>query len=221
MKQIPTSGESPFRRRTDAEPNQAGDYYSGAKRYFDQNFEVTVIKLYSGECYVTDQPGEMIMTILGSCISACMRDPSTGIGGMNHFLLPGNVDDAEMRASNDADRYGAFAMENLINGIMKLGGRKENLEVKLFGGGNVTSSSAMIGSKNVSFVHKFMKNEGLRVVSEDLGGTHPRRLHYFPDTGKVMMRKLRRKEDMRIVEREKTYQRSITQQDTGNDVELF
>ena len=210
-------------RRTDKEKAQAGDYYGGPDRYYDQVSEITVVKLYSGDYYATATPGEMIMTILGSCVAACIRDPHVNIGGMNHFLLPGDT-----HAENSLDpstRYGAFAMEKLINEILKLGGRRERLEVKLFGGANVINNSTMIGAKNVEFVRRYVKEEGLRVAAEDLGGTQPRRLHYYPDTGKVMMRALRRKDDLRIVEEESAYEQKLTHSGSTdgstNTAELF
>jgi len=195
------------------------EYFSGSRRYYDNRENVTVIKIISGDWYVSTKPGEMVSTILGSCVSACIRDPYVGVGGMNHFLLPGSED---MDSSNsDAARYGVFAMENLINGIMKEGGRKERLEIKVFGGGNVIRNSACIGSKNAKFIREFLRKEGFRNFSEDLEGEHPRRVHYYPDSGKVMMRLLRRKEDMVVVEEEKIYERRIINKPMGSDVELF
>ncbi len=213
---LPT-GRVPM-RRTDREKVQAGDYYDGNKRYYDQIAEITVIKLFSGECYVTSEPGEMIATILGSCVSACIRDPIAGVGGMNHFLLPGSSNISR----EESMRFGAFAMEQLINELLKIGGKKERFEVKVFGGGNVIESSAKIGDKNAIFVREYLKREGLRIHAEDLGGTLPRRIHYFPENGKIMMRKLKRKDDLRIIEEEKRFevQAEHTAHD-GGDVELF
>ncbi|MCP5361813.1 MAG: chemoreceptor glutamine deamidase CheD [Hyphomicrobiales bacterium] len=210
-------------RRTDTEKTQVGDYYDGVGRYYDQIHEISVVKLFSGDCYVTADRGEMLVTILGSCIAACVRDPVAGVGGMNHFLLPG--DTAGGKVLDESTRYGAFAMEQLINSIMKLGGKKERLEVKIFGGGNVIQNTSMIGDKNIAFVRQFLKDEGLKAVSEDVGGTFPRRVHYYPDTGKVMVRKLTRKNDMIVVDKEREYQQSLRESDTkkagAKNVELF
>lgn len=195
---------------------QSGDYYSGPDRYYDHVGEMTIIKLHSGDYYATSHPGEMIMTILGSCVAACIRDPGIGIGGMNHFLLPGDDN------AGQSTRYGEFAMEKLINEILKLGGRRDKLEVKLFGGGNVINNSSMIGERNVHFVRRYIKDEGLHIASEHLGGTQPRRIHYYPDTGKVMMRLLQKKEDLRITEEEEAYKKKLKalEANAGN-VELF
>lgn len=206
------------KRRTETESTQAGDYYSGSRRYFDQNFEVTVVKLYSGDCYVSSVQDEMLVTILGSCIAACVRDPVARVAGMNHFLLPG---DPSSSTQSDGARYGAFAMEQLFNKLMAAGGRKDRFEIKLFGGGNVIESSALIGTRNIAFVKDFLKREGLSIAAHDLGGDQPRRIHYFSADGRVMMRKLQRKEDMRVISEEKQYQTALVAAPVEGSVELF
>lgn len=178
------------------------------------------ITLISGDYYVTDKPGKMIVTILGSCVAACMRDPVMRVGGMNHFLLPEGPS-GDFHHPDAATRYGAYAMEQLINGIIARGGMKSRLEVKIFGGANVIDSSAMIGSKNVEFVREFMRAEHLNVASEDLGGDYPRRLRYYPDTGKVMLLKLRRKEDFAQVSKEERKMQKAVQKPVEGSVELF
>lgn len=195
------------------------DYFHSKKRVLDKESGLFIIKLFAGDFYVSRRKGEMLSTILGSCISACIRDPRLGIGGMNHFLLPG--DENMVHDEGAAARYGVFAMESLINGILKAGGDKSRLEVKVFGGGNVTNNSAKIGSKNAVFVRKFLADEGFKIAAQDLEGDMPRRIHYFPDTGKVMMRKLRRTEDLVVVEEEKAYQQKIAVKPVEGDVDLF
>lgn len=194
-----------------------GESARAEKTYFDESRGVQVVKLYSGDCYVASSENEMLVTILGSCVAACIRDPLIGIGGMNHFLLP----DAGEGSISDASRYGAFAMEELINGILKKGGRKDRLEVKVFGGANVINNSQMIGDRNCRFVRDFLRREGLEIKSEDLGGTYPRRINYYPGIGKVMMRQLQRKEDLSIVRDEQKFSKTITKKPVGGDVELF
>jgi chemotaxis protein CheD len=196
------------------------DRRNSERRAPDRDENVRVVKLFSGDYYVTDKPNEMIVTILGSCVAACMRDPLTKIGGMNHFLLP-DCPDLSLKSGSEAARYGAYAMEQLINGIIKLGGNKNRLEVKVFGGGNVIESSAMIGSRNAEFVRAFLREEGLMIVKEDLGDTYPRRLRYYPDTGKVMLMKLRRKEDFNVVDTEKTFARTLKDKPVEGSIELF
>lgn len=189
-----------------------------AKRSYDPQTGHHVVKIFSGDWHVSTEPGEMLATILGSCVAACIRDPIAGVGGMNHFLLPGDTSGAQL---TEGARYGVNAMESLINGILKAGGRKDRLEVKVFGGGNVINNSAMIGSKNAKFIRDFLKREGFTIASEDLEGDFPRRVHYFPETGKVLMRRLRRKEDMRVVEEETQYQKRITAAPVEGDIDLF
>ncbi len=179
-----------------------------------------VIKVFSGDCYVSNKPDQMMVTVLGSCIAACIRDPFAGVGGMNHFLLPDGAS-----ASDAPLRYGAYSMEKLINDILKMGGQKNRLEVKVFGGGNVIESSAMIGDKNVNFIKKYLKQEEIKISQEDLGGTSARRIHYFTDTGKVMMRKIKISQEVEEVRKqEKTYRdkvsKTVSSEDEG-DVELF
>ncbi len=199
----------------DGEPSRSD------KRYYDEKRGLTVVKIYSGDFYVTNKPNEVIMTILGSCVAACIRDPALGIGGMNHFLLP-KAQDEVARDASYAARYGAYAMEELINGILRLGGRKDRLEVKVFGGGNVINNSAMIGDKNVQFVLQFLKDEGLKVAGSDLGGAHARRINYYPDTGKVMLRRLTRETDEALIKKQEAqFSKTIVQKPVEGDIELF
>lgn len=199
---------------------EIGGNTDNVDKHYDKASDMTVVKVYSGDCYITDKPKEMMVTILGSCVSACIRDPIAKIGGMNHFLLPDSKSEPF-----SSTRYGAFAMEKLINEILKRGGQRHRLEVKVFGGGNVIESSARIGEKNVEFIKSYLKNEGIPIAMSDLGGTAPRRIHYYPDTGKVMMRKIEKKEDVENVKKEENkYSQSInvhSQHGDEGDVELF
>ena len=192
--------------------------FNGNRNYFDEKENIKVVKIISGEWYVSNN-SEMLSTILGSCVSACIRDKVRKIGGMNHFMLPG--DDATVNNNSSSARYGVFAMEMLINGILKLGGQRERFEIKVFGGGNVTNSSARIGSKNAVFIREYLAREGFDIVSEDLEGDFPRRVHYYPETGKVMVHKLKRKEDMIIIEEENRYKNKITNNNLDGNIELF
>ncbi len=182
-------------------------------------------KILPGECYVSDK-GELIATVLGSCIAACIRDKKIGIGGMNHFMLPVQQGDKGIDRTdsiNPALCYGNWAMEFLINAILKQGGKKENFEVKLFGGGKVISTMTHIdvGGRNIQFVKHFIEQEGLDVAAQDLGGSLPRKVLYFPDTGAVKMRALRRVDNNTVCERERNYMDSMTQKPSSGDVELF
>jgi len=185
----------------------------------EPNLKVTT--LYSGDYYVTGKPHEMIVTILGSCVAACLYDPIARVGGMNHFLLPDTGGNNGDGSAGESTRYGAFAMEQLINGILKLGGQKNRLEVKVFGGANVINNSAMIGSKNVDFIRSFLKKEGLAITSSDLGGDYPRRLRFHPDNGKTLLLKLARKSDMAVVDEEQKFVTALKSKPVEGDIELF
>lgn len=196
------------------------DYYAGAKRSICPQTGLINVKLFSGDCYITDQRDEMLVTILGSCVAACIRDTELNIGGMNHFLLPGGDEEAS-GLMDGSTRYGAYAMEQLINGILKLGGKRERLEIKVFGGGNVINNNTRIGSRNASFVRQFLTKEGLFAHVEDLEGSLPRRIHYYPSTGKVMMRLLQRAEDRRIIEEETRFASTLNTKPLEGNIELF
>ncbi len=151
-------------------------------------------KILPGEYYVTCD-NEVIGTVLGSCISACIRDSIFGVRGMNHFMLP--IDQrtestrSVARQISDATRYGNYAMEHLINDILKQGGKRKNLEVKLFGGARVIDGLSDIGEKNANFVLEYLQIENMPVVAEDLRGEHPRKIIYYPKTGRVRVKWLK------------------------------
>jgi chemotaxis protein CheD len=171
------------------------------------------VQVTQGETYVTKSEDEVLTTVLGSCVSACIRDPLMRVGGMNHFLLP----DAD-RSGRDSQRYGAHAMELLINEILKRGGLRQRLEAKIFGGANVISSGAEIGSRNAAFARQYLLDEGIRFAGGDVGGTQARRIQYWPVSGRV--RQLAISTDVRpIVELEVRSARSIVEE--ADDVELF
>lgn len=160
------------------------------RHYFDSAFKSDAVKILPNEYYVTSA-GEnlMLSTVLGSCVAACLRDPANGIGGMNHFMLPEG--DASSPASATM-RYGSFAMEVLINELLKAGAARERLEAKVFGGGAVLSAMQQmnIGERNGQFVLHYLKTEGIPVLAQDLGDVHARRINYFPRDGRVMVRKM-------------------------------
>jgi chemotaxis protein CheD len=188
--------------------------------YFDKSFNSQAIKLLPGEYYVTDKD-MLLVTVLGSCVAACIRDCYSGIGGMNHFMLPdGGGDTGPLNASA---RYGTYAMEILINQLLKLGARRCNLEAKVFGGGNVLDglTVANVGQRNADFVLKFLQTERIRVVAQDLVDIFPRKVYFFPKNNKVMVKKLRNLHNTKISQREKDYRQRLHKVDTGGEVELF
>jgi len=191
--------------------------------YFDTAHNINTAKLLPGEYYVTAQP-EAVVTVLGSCVSACVRDRVFGIGGMNHFMLPIHEGDQTTWSSGVVDnvtRYGNYAMEHLINDILSNGGMRKNLEVKVFGGGRIIHGMSNIGACNSRFVLDYLKEEKLPVVSQDLNGSSPRKLYYFPKTGRVLMRKLASLHNETLISREKKYFREIESEPVGGEVDLF
>jgi chemotaxis protein CheD len=150
-------------------------------RYWDKQNEIIAAKILPGEYYVTRE-NELITTVLGSCVSACIRDKASGIGGMNHFMLPETNAD-KLKQGNEAvvanaNRYGNYAMEHLINTILSNGGKIKNLEVKVFGGGKIIPLTDA-GIKNIEFVLSYIDTEGLNLISQDLGDIYPRKIIFF------------------------------------------
>jgi chemotaxis protein CheD len=127
----------------------------------------------------------MLSTLLGSCVAACLRDPDLAIGGMNHFLLPGQEGDLEDGLPRDAERYGVHLMELLVNGLLRQGARRERLEAKLFGGARTIDGFADIGARNASFAERFLRHEGIRLVGGSLRGEKGRRIQYWPGSGRA------------------------------------
>lgn len=196
--------------------------FENIKRAWHNSFESVAARLLPGEYFVT-MHDEAIYTTLGSCISACIRDRVTGIGGMNHFMLPiSNSNNSWKAADNSAStRFGNFAMEHLINNILKNGGKRQNLEVKLFGGGRIIANMTDVGSRNIAFAHDYLQTEGLKIVSEDVGESFPRMVVYFPATGKVRVKRLRSLHNNTIVEMETKYLSTIEEKPVSGDIELF
>lgn len=199
--------------------------FSTINRYWDRQRNCYAAKILPGEYYVTTHD-EIIVTVLGSCVSACVRDPELRIGGMNHFMLPASADmgpASRVSLNSEATRYGNFAMEQLINDILKNGGRRENLEVKVFGGGKVIQhmTQADIGGRNIAFVREYLATEGFRVSAEDLGDVYPRKIVYDPMSGKVLVKKLRSMHNDTITRREVGYLQELEQEPVSGDIELF
>lgn len=185
---------------------------------------MSTARVLPGEFYVTSGE-EMIITTLGSCVSACIRDPRTKVGGLNHFMLPlsdGERNDSWIRQdAGAATRYGNFAMERLINEILKRGARRSELEVKVVGGGQMYASRNQVGLQNITFVRAYLAAEGLAIVSEDLGDVHPRQVRYFPRTGRMQVRRLATPLARVTSEREAAYQAQLREEPMTGDIELF
>ncbi len=189
--------------------------------YFDRNFGMEAVKILPGEYYVSARQLLMV-TVLGSCVGACIRDPVSGIGGINHFMLPDDRRDEDSRFGRSM-RYGDYAMEILINQLLKLGARRSNLEAKVFGGGNVLPGfkNHVVGERNARFVIDYLAIEEIPVIAKDLLGDYPRKVYFFPETGRVLVRKLRSLHNDTIMERELTYSETLRQSRVEGEVELF
>lgn len=139
------------------------------------------INLVQGDYHVTDKPEVVLTTLLGSCVAACIRDPHAGVGGMNHFLLPGQ----EGALARESESYCVHLMELLVNGLLKHGARRDRLEAKLFGGARIMEALSDIGAKNAAFAERFLRYEGINYIGGSLGGEGGRRLQYWPVLGRA------------------------------------
>lgn len=187
--------------------------------YYDKTFNIDAAKISPGEYYATKRD-MVLVTVLGSCVAACIRDKVTGIGGMNHFMLPESSDHTNW---NVGGRYGTYAMEILINQLQKLGAERKNLEAKVFGGASVIKhmTETNIGERNAAFVLDFLKTEKISVIAKDLLDIYPRKVYYFPQTGKVLVKKLRNMHNDTIEMREMEYNSRLQVSKVEGEIELF
>lgn len=188
--------------------------------YYDRTFDTEAAKILPGEYYYTSKD-MLIVTVLGSCVSACIRDRVKGLGGMNHFMLPDGGDPGNPVSASM--RYGTYAMEVLINDLLKAGARREHLEAKVFGGGAVLRGfSAMnVGERNAAFVTQFLKTEKIPVLAEDLNDIYPRKVYFFPHTGKVLVKKLMQTHNDTLARREADYASRLKVAPVAGDIDLF
>jgi chemotaxis protein CheD len=192
--------------------------FEGIKRFWDAGRGQVVAKILPGEFYLT-RSDELVATMLGSCVSACIRDRLLGLGGMNHFLLPDNSIDSDI--SGQAMRYGSFAMEQLINQILKFGGQRQRLEAKLTGGGRIIEGLGDVGAHNIHFAQQYLAREGIELVGEDLGGSCPRKVLYHPASGTLRVKRLKRLRNDTLRRRERSYCEGLKNRPLEGEVELF
>lgn len=195
------------------------DEHFATTLYYDAAHGKQAVKILPGEYYVTNAD-MLIVTVLGSCVSACIRDPKAGVAGMNHFMLP-DARDGDGVVSASA-RYGTYAMELLINQLLKNGARRNALEAKVFGGGNVLPGLTLsnVGERNAAFVLDYLATERIPIAARDLGGSYPRKIYQFASNGRVRVKQIARTQNDTICERERDYRRQLEAPVTG-DVELF
>ena len=195
--------------------------FESIRRYVNAT-GVPTARILPGEYYVTCED-EVIDTVLGSCVAACIRNPKRGIGGMNHFMLPrpsGSANDAWEKVAGRGTRYGSASMEQLINRVLGIGGTRQELEVKIFGGGRVVPSLSDIGARNLDFVRDFLRHEGLKIVAEDAGDTCSRHVQYFARSGRVRVRHLK-VQTLDVGKREQRYLERLDQTPVAGEIDLF
>lgn len=193
----------------------------GRRRYHDKSIGATIVQVMQGDCYVSSAPTEVLTTVLGSCVSACVRDPIARCGGMNHFLLPAGREQVEADVATASLRYGSFAMEQLINAVMAAGGQRDRLEIKVFGGANVMRGLTAIGHRNADFVEEFLTSEGFTVAAKHLRGIWPRKIQFFPHSGQVRMRELKDGSAVGLIEREERESPRVAAKPVSGTIELF
>ena len=196
--------------------------FAHVQQRFDSRVNAMVATLLPGDYFVATA-GEMVATVLGSCVSACIRDRHLGVGGMNHFMLP--IDESEGQSTwgttpSSSTRFGNVAMERLINAILKLGAQRTDLEVKLVGGAKVLDAMTDIGARNIQFVRDYVRAEGFAVIGEDLGDVYPRKVIYHPQTGIARVKRLTRT-DRTVVADERRYIRNLDRTIINGEIELF
>ncbi|HYG85990.1 MAG TPA: chemotaxis protein [Azospirillum sp.] len=188
-----------------------------ANRYRDQRLGAEIINIVVGGCVVTDAPDVIITTTLGSCVAACLFDPVAAIGGMNHFLLPDSGSDRLSVSS----RYGSAAMEQLINRLLSVTGRRDRLRAKVFGGASVATLTSGIGQRNVEFVMEYLATEGIPTMSWDVGGAAARAIRFYPASGRTQRRLIGDHQARDVMRSEASFMEHLRTTEIEGDVELF
>ena len=215
LQQADNPGQMQVSRDTRAE-------FSHLHKYWHSGHNKVGVRVNAGEYYVSGED-EVIQTVLGSCISVCVHDPVNRIGGMNHFLLPHDEGGHRLSNSDPAGyrtRYGATAMEHLFNSVFKLGSAREQLQIKIFGGGNVLPTTMQIGALNATFARDYLTREGLTVVADDVEGPWSREVRFLPQTGDAFVRRLAADDD-EIRRNETRYLEQVSRTKSDDDIELF
>jgi len=192
--------------------------------YYDKRFATDAVKLLPGQYFVTTQ-NKMLVTVLGSCVAACLFDPASGIGGMSHFMLPSVNKTAEEfdKMQGVAAKYGVHAMELLINDLVKAGASKKRIKAKIFGGGKVVPSFVQndVGRFNAEFVTQFLNTERIPILASDLCDTYARKIYFFPSDGNVLMKRIHELNNATIIERETQHRWELSTRAPSGSVDLF
>ncbi len=186
--------------------------------YYDSHFGLRAAKIAPGELYASKR-NILIVTVLGSCVSACLMDPVARIGGMNHFMLPDRAGSQSLLS--EPARYGAHAMEMLINNLLSMGANRGRLVAKVFGAGRVLSGMSDVGARNAQFALDYLDREGIKVSAKDVGGNHARKVYFFVETGRVLVKEIRELHNNTLIDRERAYAVEIEKKAVSSRVELF
>lgn len=192
-----------------------GPPHSASFFYYDARHGNVAVKVLPGEFYV-DNEDLMVMTTLGSCIAVCLWDPAAGVGGMNHFMLP--------EGEGASGRYGSFAMELLINEVLKRGGQRSRLQAKVFGGAAVIQAQVgtQVGERNARFALKYLQDERIAVLGQDVLGPHPRQVCFLPHSGRAMVRRVAALQPAELVSQERAASQAVARNSRqGGTVDLF
>ena len=191
----------------------------GRELYYDSYFGLHATKIGPGELYASKR-NILIVTVLGSCVSACLMDPVVHIGGMNHFMLPERAGNSTLLS--EPARYGAHAMEMLINNLLSMGARRERLEAKVFGAGRVLPGMSDVGARNAQFALEYLERERIPVRARDVGGQNARKVYLFVKTGRVLVKEINQLRNDTVINRERAYAVEMGEKKiTGGGIELF
>jgi chemotaxis protein CheD len=191
----------------------------GRELYYDSYFGLHAVKIGPGELYASRR-NILIVTVLGSCVSACLRDPAARVGGMNHFMLPEHSGNNTLLS--EPARYGAHAMEMLINNLLSMGARRDRLEAKVFGAGRVLTGMSDVGARNAQFALDYLERERIPVKARDVGGENARKVYLFVETGRVLVKEINKLHNDTVISRERAYASEIgNKRISGGDIELF
>ncbi len=179
-------------------------------------FEQDIITIHPGEYHVSGDD-VIIATVLGSCVSVSFWDQRLRQGGINHFMLPGDLDDKDVVRSRNA-KYGMFAIELLYNELMKKGSRKADIVAKVFGGASVlrlSGSPTKIPKGNVDFAVAYLQKEGIPIVANDTGGILPRKIFFFARTGRILLKRILGTMATTVEREEEAYLDTIKRNESG------
>lgn len=197
----------------------AGDEGKRPATYLDRHFNLPAAKIGPGEFYAT-QRDMLIVTVLGSCVSACIRDPEAQVGGMNHFMLPHHGSDPDGPVSESA-RYGAYAMEVLVNHLLALGAKRPRMQAKVFGAGRIVPGMSDIGARNAKFALEYLERERIPVLAQDLGRNEASKVYFFPQSGRVLVKRLRSLRNNTVIERDRSYASRLDSLNLEKPADLF